>query len=307
MRFSRVRVQALVFLCLVAMKCACAAEQQASIKTEMSFDMVHGAVIVSATLDGRGPFAMVLDTGADPSVVDIQTARGLGMKIASKGEQGVGTGAAVNLTYSTSLATVTLGSIRVENVDALAMDLSGLSKALGVPIQGVLGRSFMKGRAFQIDYPKHVVRFYTGSALRRRHAAPDTAQRTTLSYRYRDDLLLSGVTINGKAAIANLDTGSNGTFQFSPKAVDILGLAADANRGVASRSTGFNGDAENRTGQVDKVEVGSISIDHPPVVFYGKGTGRDDVAWSVRIGSAFLKDFVVTVDDLSHLVRIEKP
>ena len=176
MRFSRVQVQlqTLVLLCLMATKCACAAERPASIKTEMSFDLVHGAVIVSATLEGRGPFAMILDTGADPSIVDIQTARALGMKIASQGEQGVGTGTAVNLAYSTSLRTVTLGSTRAEHVDALAMDLSGLSKALGIPIQGVLGRSFMKGRAFQIDYPKHVVRFYKGSALHRSGEAADT-------------------------------------------------------------------------------------------------------------------------------------
>ena len=42
-------------------------------------------------------------------------------------------------------------------------------------------------------------------------------------------------------------------------------------------------------------------------MFYGKGTGRDDAAWGLRIGNAFLKNFVVTVDYQRHLVTLERP
>jgi len=292
-------------LLTVALHAAAGAKDRAAV--EIPFDSVHGVVIVHVKLDGHGPFAMMLDTGADPSIVDLATARSIGMKIASQGGQGSGTGTDANLAYSTRMEAVALGAFQARRVDAQAMDLSGLSKALGVPIQGVLGRSLMKGRVFQIDYPGQVVRFYTVSPLRGRQAAPDTPRRTTLRYRYQDDLLLAGVKVDGQPAVANLDTGSNGAFQFAPQAVGLLGLAAEQARATPGHSTGFNGEGANRTGQVDEVDVGSLVVAHPAAVFYAKGSGRDDVGWSVRIGGAFLKDFVVTIDDVSHRVRIEKP
>jgi hypothetical protein len=44
------------------------------------------------------------------------------------------------------------------------------------------------------------------------------------------------------------------------------------------------------------VTVGTISRNDPTVVFFGKGMGMDKELWDLRIGSAFLKDFVVTLD-----------
>ena len=302
---SRTEVVAAVVLAAAAFHAD--AHAGSRVVTTVPFDFVRGTVIVHVTLDGQGPFAMMLDTGADPSIVDLETARTVGMKIAAKGEQGSGSGTDVNLAYGTVMNAVALGSLRATHVAAAAMDLSGIAGTLGVPLQGVLGRSLLKGRAFEIDYPKRIVRFFAVSASSGCKSLPDTPQRTTLRYRYRDDVLVSGVKINGKPALANLDTGSNSTFQVAPKAVSMFGLAADEARGTVSQSTGFNGRAQNRTGQIDKVDVGSISIDHPTVTFAAKGTGRDDVGWSVRIGNGFLKDFALTVDDVCHTIRIEKP
>ena len=52
----------------------------------------------------------------------------------------------------------------------------------------------------------------------------------------------------------------------------------------------------NGQGPIGNIGIGPISIDHPSVVFYGKGTGRDQEAWGLRIGNAFFKDYIVTVD-----------
>ena len=45
----------------------------------------------------------------------------------------------------------------------------------------------------------------------------------------------------------------------------------------------------------------------PLVIFFGKGTGRDDKRWGLNIGNAFLKDFVVTIDYRSKLLTLERP
>jgi len=53
---------------------------------------------------------------------------------------------------------------------------------------------------------------------------------------------------------------------------------------------------KNREGTVRNVTVGSISRNDPTVVFFGMGMGMDKELWDLRIGSAFLKDFAVTLD-----------
>lgn len=86
-----------------------------------------------------------------------------------------------------------------------------------------------------------------------------------------------------------------------------LGLEAEAAQAPVSRSVGFNGSTGNREGTVRNFTFGGISIDRLKAVFYGKVTGRDGAAWGIRIGNAFLRDVVVTVDYQRHLVTLERP
>ena len=52
---------------------------------EIPFEFIRGAIVVQAMVNGNGPFSMMLDTGADPSIVELGTAKSLGLKIASSG------------------------------------------------------------------------------------------------------------------------------------------------------------------------------------------------------------------------------
>ena len=94
----------------------------------------------------------------------------------------------------------------------------------------------------------------------------------------------------------NVDTGSNSSFQLSPAAVDRLGLSEDLARANTSSSVGFNGALNNHEGTLRNGAVDTIPVNNPPVIFFGKGMGMDEESWDLRIGSAFLKDYVVTLD-----------
>jgi hypothetical protein len=163
---------------------------------------------------------------------------------------------------------------------------------LGRPIGGILGYSLLKGRILQIDYPNQKLRFYATAPS----CAGDSEICTTLSFRYRDAILASGVMVDGKPVTAHVDTGSNSYFQFTPAAVHKLGLGEDVAHSHESSSLGFNGDLKNREGTVSNVTVGTISVNDPTVIFFGKGMGMDKELWDVRIGSAFLKDYAVMLD-----------
>jgi|tagenome__1003787_1003787.scaffolds.fasta_scaffold20578167_2 predicted aspartyl protease len=258
---------------------------------EVPFEFIHNEIVVKVMIDGKGPFNAMIDTGTDPSAIDISTAKQIGIEFGSKGHKSSGGGTDTNLNYSCKLSTLGVGSIVAVNVDAAAINLSKVSERMGAQIDAILGYSFLKKRIIEFDFPRRVVRFLERSAAR-----ASTQNGVTLPFRYKDDVLVDGVVVNGKTVTANLDTGSSGTFALSPRAIDDLGLAGEAASGKATASVGYNGISKNREGTIKNVTIGTISVDNAPVQYFGKGSGHDKVPWSINIGNAFMKDYVVTVN-----------
>ena len=282
------------------MWCLLVTAQASGQVVEVPFDFVRNEIIVQVKVDGKGPFNMMLDTGTDPSVIDLATAKELGLKLSSAAGPVSGGGTDKTLAYETKLPLVEAGGLTVKNVSAVALGLSKMSERLGKPLAGVLGHSLLNGRIVQIDYPKHVVRFYSTSPF------SNTSKRTVLRFRYDDNVLIDDVFVNGKKMVGNLDTGSSGSFNLTPAAVSYLGLEEEVNRARVSTSVGYNNTSENREGKVSNITIGGISVDGPSVIFFGKGAGRDKKPWGVNIGNVFLKDFVVTIDYRSKLITLEK-
>jgi hypothetical protein len=104
---------------------------------------------------------MMLDTGTDPSAVDLSTAREMGLKLHPTGKAASGGRTDKNLTYYTELPLVEVGGLHLKSLEALAIDLSKVSERLGKPLHGVLGHSLLNGRIVQFDYPNRIVRFYS--------------------------------------------------------------------------------------------------------------------------------------------------
>ena len=294
-------------LLLVACLCSLAQVKSNDQAVEVPFDFYRNEIILQVKVNGKGPYNMMLDTGTDPSAVDLTTARELGLKLDPLGMQGRGTGTGVNLSYETRLPLVEVGGLIVKNVEAAALDLTKISERLGRPLHGVLGHSLLNGRIMQIDYQNRVLRFYSRPPFSKTSRQLNTSKRTVLSFRYADNVLIDEVFVNGKKVVANLDTGSDGTFKLTPAAVSYLGLEEDFRRARVSASVGFNGVSENREGKISNVTIGGISADAPTVIFFGKGTGQDKKAWGINIGNAFLKAFVVTIDYRSKQVTLESP
>ena len=274
---------------------------------EVQFEFYRDEIIVQVKINNQGPYNMMIDTGTDPSAIDLSTAKEIGLKLSPVGHQGTGGGASINLAYETKLPSVELAGLTATNVEAVAINLSKMSETLGRPVHGILGHSLLNHRVVQINYPKHVLRFYTKSPFSKTADRPNDSRLTTLPFRYHDNVLLDGVSVNGRKMIANFDTGSNANFQLTPGAVHDLGLETEVSTAQVSKSAGYNGVAENREGKVKNVTVGGVSVDEPTVTFFAKGTGRDKKAWGINIGNGFLKDYVVTIDYLSKLITLERP
>ena len=307
-RHITVATHAATFFVTMTLVCVCTLAQsrdKASV-IEIPFEFYRNEIILQVRIAGKGPFSMMLDTGTDPSAIDLKTARELGLKLIPLGSPPVGGGNAPRQVFGTYLPLVEVGEITARNLETVAIDLSRISERIGKPMQGVLGHSLLKGRIVQIDYPNRIVRFYSQSPFAKMPKQPNTPTHTVLPFRYVDNVLIDDVFVNGKKVVANFDTGSNGTFDLTPAAVAYLGMEEEVNRAPAGSDVGYNGASDNKKGELRNVTIGGISVDAAPVVFFAKGTGRDKRPWGINIGNEFLKDFVVTIDYRSKLVTFEK-
>ena len=272
---------------------------------EVPFEFLKNEIILQVSVNDKNALRMMLDTGTDPSAVDIGTAKALGLKLAAVGGTASGGGATPHQVFATEFPEVVVGKLTAKKVEALAIDLSDVSNRMEIRVDGILGESFLDGRIVQIDYPHQVVRFYDRSPFGEKGA--QSPAMIILPFRYHDALMIDDVYVNGHKTVAQIDTGSSGTFSLTPAAVSALGLDAEVQKAAASSSVGFNGTAENRAGTLKSVTVGKIAVDSPAVVFFGKGTGRDHEPWGVNIGNAFLKDYIVTINYRTKQITLARP
>ena len=270
---------------------------------QVPFSFEHNEIIVQATIGQKGPYAMLLDTDTNPSVVSLALARSSGLALRKIGGQVSGGGADRPDLYLTKLTGVGLHGSPPKDLQAIAIDLDQMSSRLGTTIDGVLGHDFLSGNVVEIDYPNRLLRI----GKRPTSSVPVVAR---LPFRYDGDsssLVVDGVMVNGNKVSATIDTGSDGTFKFTPAAVDSLRLTEAARNGTPDASVGYNGIAHNTLGRVEEIVIGDIRLRSAEVVFFGKGTGRDRKPWGVNIGNGFLRDYIVTVDYSRKLITLQRP
>jgi predicted aspartyl protease len=266
------------------------------------FELDRNVILVPVRIGEHGPYLAMIDTGTDPSGIDVSLAKELGLKLGASGEiDGAGTESVQ--AAETVLPEITVGPVVAKNVAALAgPSIAKIAEALGRPVRVILGKSFLDHRIVRWDFPNRVLRFP------RALARPEpTADRAVLPCRYEDDVLLTGVRIDGKPVRAILDTGSNGAVKVTPEATRSLGLEEKAAAATTSESTGFRGSYSTRVGRIESLELGTLRLGATAATFWSRGTGHDGKPWDVNVGNAVLKDFVVTLDSVDGILVVERP
>lgn len=208
------------------------------------FDFSRAEIALDVTVKGT-PLYVLLDTGVDPSAIDLARADALHLKVdrGSGGEaSGIGNAKHVEM-YAATIDGLAVGGRSFPPIDAAASDFSALSTHYGRKLDGMLGFSFLKDKIVLIDYPAHTLALLD----RVGDAAPLTKScrsrwSTPLQFLKDENWpLLSQFRIGGATFAATLDTGSSGSVTLYPGVLDLPGVrAALARKGEAS-STGFRG------------------------------------------------------------------
>lgn len=122
-------------------------------------------MVVSATVNGKGPFAMELDTGAMASSATPALADRVGIAARGGGTM-MGPGGAVPVQYG--LANIGFaGRIAEAQQFAISSAIERIAQETGAPVEGIIGARFFAGTRITISYPESKLWVEPGGASAR--------------------------------------------------------------------------------------------------------------------------------------------
>jgi len=265
----------------------------------IGFRLVKNLIVVPMTINGKGPFNFLLDTGigvcliTNPSLIDSLHLSGLRqMKITGFG-QGNELSASVASGVTLRLGRTVAHSM---NVIILNEDLLELSETLGMPVHGLIGYDFFDSFIVEIRYSAQRItlhRFSSGYIPERSTAVP-------ISIEDKKPYIESTAELDGKVYTALkmiVDTGAG--HAVSLESYDDKPFIAPEKNIEANLGVGLLGPIHGHIGRIQSIKIGSYLFQNvvssfPEFQEVIKRSGFPDRHGN--LGNPVLKRFRVTFD-----------
>jgi Aspartyl protease len=172
---------------------------------EFPFQFREGLLWVEVTTpQSAKPLNFLLDTGAEVSVINLNTAKRLGLtlgpKVSVRGVQTTTTG------YWPQRVGASAGNVTLPS-EFLVLDLSKLSSSCAQPVDGLIGADFFRNRIVQIDFVKQKIRPSTTCDL--------STEAESLPLEIRPCGMCVDASVNGgKPQRLRIDTGCATALQW---------------------------------------------------------------------------------------------
>lgn len=201
-------------------------------------------IVVTCASAGQEHLNFLVDTGADPTVLDRQAAEKLQLQGFAAGQvtniEGVARG------ESAILPELQLGPVHVSNLKVLVADLSFLEKSLGIRIDGMVGIDVLGKLAVTIDYKTREMSFAESALLD--FSAP---------YVMTQHFPTVEITLNGEPFKLMVDTGASSLMLF---ASHVAGKISPKAGGKLKHSTNMSGALERAQVLLQDVILGDADL-----------------------------------------------
>lgn len=273
----------------------------------VSFGFEPYLVCCVASGPGGHPLRVLIDTGTDPSGVDLRLARRLALRT---GGSGLGQGAAsdsVSFT-ETVLPWLRLGDttgatdavLTIRNLFASALDLSEFP----FPLDVVLGYNVLWRLVLRLDYHQRQIVF----------AHPDlgppavSPQGALLELTFDAHFPgLADLEIGGEqVGLTTIDTGSNAAITVGPGLAARIGLVSGGEGVVQAHGAGFGGTGDVLRRRFAQVRIGPFVLPEVEVEAYLGEAGDFGRGERANIGNRLLARFArVTLDYERRLAALD--
>jgi hypothetical protein len=253
--------------------------------------VVRGTVphlsLVDASINGKGPFRFIFDTGASGLVVNSSVAKTL--KLKDLGEVKVGSPADPE---GISARLVLVDKLKVrdavfENVIATSIPESDAGAGLGT--SGILGMNLFRECLFTLDFQKERIELRPGEL-----GPPDN--KHIIAYTPEFNLAKIDLRVSGKTISTCIDSGSPDFVMFPKKNIDTFKLKGKPV--LLGQGQTIDGTFQIFQATLDgTIEVAGHKFKNPVITI-------NDYFPFPNIGYKFLKDFRVTFDQKNHRLQI---
>jgi predicted aspartyl protease len=227
----------------------------------LRFDLYRDYLIVArGSVGSQKDLNFLLDTGANPTVVDRRVAHKLHL------QERPSVLAGINGQVQAGLATVPslqFGPIRRDNFGVVVEDLSFFSKAIPVRIDGVIGLDVVGQSPFEIDYAASRIFF-----------GPMPSLKNSLPLELRGELPIVTAEVDHLSTHLVLDTGASSLILFAPKGPALISRVKAT---AVQQSSSNMGEFERNPVQLGSLRLGQVEFRRRPAfLIQSRWDGTED-------------------------------
>lgn len=252
------------------------------------FELRSGSQIFIPAIVGGERISVLLDSGAEMTVLDLALARRLGLSL--EGEVVVqGTGGLSSGTFADGVD-IQVGALTFQDLTVLVLDLG----PVGLQIPAILGKDAFNALVVDLDFPNRQVAFHEPEAF----VPPPDARKVELIS--TGDIRAVQLSIEGRAAqLFDFDTGNGGGLILYPDYAASEGLL-DNRPSTTTRSGGVGGIRVTRLATIANIDLAGFEIHGVPANFPPAGASSVDSDRTVgNVGLGVLGRFRI-ISDFGH-------
>jgi predicted aspartyl protease len=222
-----------------------------------------GVPIMRGTVNGA-PVEVLLDSGAQSSVVDAGFAARLGLETSMLAPVilAFGVSGGPRLGRTAEMA-VRLGDLTLQGLHAAVFDLASIAEASGRAFDLILGQDVLKRVVADLDFPGGRLAFRAPAAF----APPAEARAVPVRGNGRE--LFAPVTVETAALEAVIDTGATAPLALSAETAEAAGLLSGRRIAWAPSIT-FGGEGQDRVVRVQTIRFAGETYRDVPVHIYAR-------------------------------------
>jgi len=220
-------------------------------------------VFIPAKVNGRAT-QVLLDSGAEMTVVDEAYAKELGLK--TQGQvAAVGSGGQAQARFAGGVD-IHIGDLRLTGLTVAVIDLADVTRQMGHPLPVILGKEAFNQLVVDVDFPRRRIAFHESSTFK----APAAAARLPLveSAGGQREVYIS---IEGRPAIPVLfDVGNGGALSLFPAYWEKEGLL-EGRSSSKTLSGAVGGLRERDVATLKSIQLAGVTLRDVPTVFDDAG------------------------------------
>jgi predicted aspartyl protease len=255
----------------------------------LPFRLLNNHVYVQASVNGKGPYTFIVDTGGH-TLISPRVAAEVGLKVEGAGKTS-GAGEKTETTGYARYREIALGPVRLTDQPAFITNI--YQPAIeGIAVDGMVGFELFARFAVKLDYGAKTITIGDFAAFDPKDAG------TAVPFKFYDHLPAVRGLIDDMPARFDIDSGSRSELDITSPFVAKHRLRERYRPGISAiTGWGVGGAARSYVVRIPSLTLGSVKV---PNVVAGlseaKAGSFSDPNYEGNIGSGLLKRFVVSFD-----------